>query len=435
MIKNVASLLEALAKKEQEKLDEFDISHTVTIGQMYEGLTKELLKKVLPTHLDLKIVDGFIHDGFGNLSGQIDCMLVRGQGEKIPYVEGSYKWHIFDVIAVFEIKKKLFAAQLEDSFEHLKSVSEIYSNCVQNTEEEFQVNLDASIRNYSQITGKILPNSEDWKNLPMNLHLIWHCLMFDQLSPARIVFGYDGYKKEKGLRDGFSNFLESNLGKQGYGIPSIPNLIIANGFSLIKTTGHPYFQKLRPDGFWPVVTSSNAFSLQILLEIIWTKLSYIENMPELFGEDLELEVFHAFLWAKPVQNPLKLGQWGWQFERTQATDKVLAEKNDFSPWEPEFLTFSQNTVVARLCIEGEIKITDPEFLAYLDSENEDLDEFLKGLIKTKLVAEDGDLIRLTTFDCMMVVLPDGRFAAAENNTGRFSRWLSKYMAEFRDKAE
>ena len=38
--------------------------------------------------LGLQIVEGFITDGLGNRSGQVDCMLVRGSGEPIRHADG-----------------------------------------------------------------------------------------------------------------------------------------------------------------------------------------------------------------------------------------------------------------------------------------------------------------------------------------------------------
>ncbi|WP_420884141.1 DUF6602 domain-containing protein [Rhizobium tibeticum] len=72
---------------------------------MYEGLTKDLLNKAIPDGLDLKIVSGFVIDGKGGSSGQLDCMLVRGEGSPVPFVDGLFQWHVRDVLAVFEVKK------------------------------------------------------------------------------------------------------------------------------------------------------------------------------------------------------------------------------------------------------------------------------------------------------------------------------------------
>jgi hypothetical protein len=48
---------------------------------------------------------------------------------------------------------------------------------------------------------------------------------------------------------------------------------------------------------------------------------------------------------------------------------------------------------------------------------------------TTLVAKKGSVLKLTTIACSCVVLPDGRFVAADDNSGRLTRWLSRYLVD------
>jgi len=80
MIKTVGEILEALRKAEAAKLKASDIRHAPTIGSMYEGLTRSLLERAVPSSMNLRIVSGFVVDGLGGTSGQLDCMLVSGEG-------------------------------------------------------------------------------------------------------------------------------------------------------------------------------------------------------------------------------------------------------------------------------------------------------------------------------------------------------------------
>jgi hypothetical protein len=111
MISTIADLLEAFRRKELELLDKQNVVHAPTIGRMYEGLTREVLEKALPTNADLRVVSGFVTNNRGELSRQIDCMLVAGEGEKIPYTE-DYQYHFYQVITVIEVKKNLFSNDL-----------------------------------------------------------------------------------------------------------------------------------------------------------------------------------------------------------------------------------------------------------------------------------------------------------------------------------
>lgn len=111
MIRTAAEFLRQLRDQELVRLDNYKMDHKPTIGDMYEGLSAELLGRAIPIELGLRLVSGFIIDSDGNISGQIDCMLVSGEGENIPYTS-DYKWHIKDIIAVLEVKKRLYAAAL-----------------------------------------------------------------------------------------------------------------------------------------------------------------------------------------------------------------------------------------------------------------------------------------------------------------------------------
>ena len=111
VIANIANLLLELQAKEAAKLAQEKITHAPTIGAMYEGLTRELLDRAIPASLNLRVVDGFIEDHEHNLSPQVDAMLVTGEGREIPRT-GGYVRPIQDVIAVMEVKKNLYGADL-----------------------------------------------------------------------------------------------------------------------------------------------------------------------------------------------------------------------------------------------------------------------------------------------------------------------------------
>ncbi|WP_371800834.1 MULTISPECIES: DUF6602 domain-containing protein [unclassified Streptomyces] len=111
MIRTVADLLSGIIRDELPKLDDAPVKHAPTIGDMYEGLSSDVLNRALPDGLGLRVVSGFARDGHGRLSGQLDCMVVRGEGERLPYTD-SYVWHVRDIVAVIEVKKNLHSAEL-----------------------------------------------------------------------------------------------------------------------------------------------------------------------------------------------------------------------------------------------------------------------------------------------------------------------------------
>ena len=431
VIGTLADLLGELARVEAGKLAHSDIKHPTLIGGMYEGLTRELLVRSLPDGLDLQVVSGLVIDGRGGTSGQIDCMLVRGTGTQVPFSPGIYQWHAKDVIAVFEVKKNLFGGDLSDAYLHLREVLATYSGWLQAASGQATVNLQPTLRAYAQTVCEVAPPSEQWRSMPMDKHLILHTMMADQLAPLRIIFGYEGYTTERGLRTGFLKYLKENLKTIGFGPPSLPNLIVANHASLVKLSGHPYQAQRKPNGRWPIMASSHLNPLLLVLELIWTRLSYEHPMAPLFGEDLEVEALAPLLDALPVESAESASGWGWQYYTYDLTKAQLATGPDRQAWSPVELDANQFVVVNRLCQE-DVDAEDPAFREFLAQEGLEVDTFVRGLIGTSLVARNGTKLTLTTVNCTCLLLPDGRRIAADNNTGRLERWVDRFMNERRE---
>jgi hypothetical protein len=125
MIKTVSDFLEEFKAKglAMIRVNE-DIDHPGLIGDMYEGLTHAMLKEAVFQNLDLKIVSGKITNTKGQMTKQIDCMLVKGEGRKLPFTD-EWVYHYSQVIAVIEVKKNLFSSDLASSYENLKSVLDV----------------------------------------------------------------------------------------------------------------------------------------------------------------------------------------------------------------------------------------------------------------------------------------------------------------------
>ena len=107
MIRTVAGLLDSLKQREVELIAQSGIKHAPTIGAQYEGLTSDLLQRMIPENLGLRVVSGFVEGHDGTLSGQIDCMLVYGVGSLIHQTTLS-KWPIRQVIAPLRSEENSF---------------------------------------------------------------------------------------------------------------------------------------------------------------------------------------------------------------------------------------------------------------------------------------------------------------------------------------
>ncbi len=419
MIKKVSELLKEIIDEERKKLDEFQLNHGPTIGKMYEGLTSKILNIAIPSELNLRIVSGFIYSDSWT-SRQIDCMLVNGEGILIPYTD-DYKWHISHVIAVFEVKKTLYKKDLEDAFNHLREIKNIYSNFIGSNNSDDIIDISHINSAFAQMTGIVAPLYSRITELPFDKQQIYHTLVIEQLSPIRVVVGYHGFKSEYSLRKKLIDFLGNNMDIAGFGITSFPHLIISGDYSLIKFNGQPYCPKLRNEQ-WDFYGSTNNNPIFPLLELIWTKLERLYHIGGFWGEDLEVDNFHPLLSAKAIINN---GRAGWAYGYTELSPKALKETIPRTPWQPIYVNALQFVIFNRLCNGEQIRINDKELIDWLCTEGHNSTQFITDLTETALVALDGNKIKLVSEECVCVILPNGKYVVAENNSGRFERWLAK----------
>ncbi|TDC17417.1 DUF6602 domain-containing protein [Actinomadura bangladeshensis] len=406
-----------------------NIKHAPTIGDMYEGLSADLLGRAIPGSLGLRIVTGFAADGHGNMSGQLDCMLVRGDGEKLPYTN-AYVWHVKDVIAVIEVKKNLYSAELREAFGQLRTVHTLEDNYLSSLEEEgASVDIGQAWRSFAQMTGKIVAESGDLSSLSSGEKVILRTLILEQISSVRIILGLHGFKSEQAFRNALVKFLEENLGVAGFGVSSFPQLIVSGNYSLAKANGRPYSPVMRGE-WWPFCFSTPINPLLLLLEFIWTRLDELYGLgSDAWGEDLDIEVARGLLSARAVQGH---GQDGWEMRVHEATVKKLDDTPTRKSWSPAFVTSEEFVILSQLSGGREVHLDDPLLLAWLDETGVAIEELLMRLLETRLVAVDGSKLRLITRECGLAILPTGELVAAENNTGRLTRWIEQRNASGRD---
>jgi hypothetical protein len=426
MIRDVADILNGFMVEERKKLDQYHLNHPPTIGKMYEGLTANILKKSIPSRLQLQIRSGFIHSGTDDLSDEIDCMLVCGAGEMVPFTE-SYKWHVKDVIAVLEVKKTLYSNDLTDAFCHLRGVLDNYGRYVQAGKGDKKFNVSTALKAFSETTGLMVSSRDQVSKLPFEKQIIYHTLITEHLSPIRIVLGFHGFKTEASFRSAVLKFLNKNLLVKGFGVGSFPQLIISGKYSLVKMNGQPYSAPMHSE-FWDFYGSSRSNPVLLILELIWTRLSNEYDLQGLWGDDLQLENFAPFLAGRIQQ----LGdRFGWEYRFTKIAPAALAKLESEEAWEPLFVTKAQFCVFNVLCVEEKISIEDAEFIQFLQKENESSDKFIEELTSTGLVALEGKDLYLTTEFCQCGVLPNGQYFVAENNSGRLTRWVSVFMEKYK----
>jgi hypothetical protein len=432
MINSVADFLLGLKDKEQELLKKYDIvKHPGIIGDMYEGLTKDILSKSIFKGLDIRITAGKIKNSKNEFSGEIDCMIVVGDGEQIPYTD-KFIYDSKSVIAVIQVKKNLFSKDLKDSYQNLKSVTEI-TESKESQPYHYRLLRDA----WTLICREELPKVADLNSLPTPKQMMYQVLLDEVFQPVRIVWGYNGFKSEFSLRESFINYLEENvplnpekLDKKvhGFGPLNFPNLIICDQYSLIKSNGMPFGYPLDEDNWWAFFNSSYDNPVYFLLEVIWTRLHYMFGITsEIFGDDLTIDAMHGFLLGR--YKDLEQIR-GWEYFYIPSTKEELERPLNHKEWEPTFVDQVQFIFLNRLCKNETIDIkSDSTLIDFLSKHSYTLDFFIKSMKDTGLVDTNNGVLKLITQNCVCGITADGKFFAGDNKTGRVTRWTIKNMSK------
>lgn len=268
---------------------------------------------------------------------ELDCILARTAGRQVARTDKQI-FNINDVLAVIQVKRTLYKSQIDEGFANLASV--LTPNISASTTR------DAVRRVFQQITGR--PAPENPESLPPTENAIWHTIVIELNSPTRILLGFDGYANESTFRKGLVDHLTEKQGQFGSGPLALPSLIIGGNASAIKGVGLPWSSAVI-NGWWQFLgTTSTIKPAHLFLESIWTRLviaGYADD--RLFGEDLDDEVFNAFIDARIRED----GK-GWELRYDDTKVKPEDEPIAFQPWTPHFVSHEAFVVPVHSAVCG-----------------------------------------------------------------------------------
>lgn len=405
MIRSIIDLVTNLKENGVKNIEKYlYIKHGPTIGEMYEGMTKELMEKSIFDTLDLKVCSGFIKNSIGDMSKQIDCMIVLGEGEKIPGTD-KYVYLIDKVIAVIEVKKDLFSQELVSAYANLLSVKNI-------TQPNRDMNIDMLDCAYRSIVGNILPAHDAVRGLETTVQYTYHALVVEAYLPLRIAFGYSGFKSEQSLRDAFVSYLHRNQGVKGGGVVSFPNLIVSGDYALVKTNGMPYALASESKE-WIAYGSYDGNPMTILLELLWTRLYYMfRELPQsIFGEEDIIESINPLLVARGSAK-------GWLYT---VVPNYVSEED--TCWKPVELSEVEHAIIILLCRGRRISITDEGLIEYCLESGTTIQQVCKKLCDNRIVSVEEDELILLTKECVCSIY-NGKYYVGEDCNGQMSRWLA-----------
>ena len=426
MIRTAADLFEELRRAELQVLREHHgIGHQGMIGDMYEGLASTLIERVIPAGVDLRVVRGKVRNEDGTLSGQMDVMVVTGDGERLPYTE-HFLYPAEQVIAVIEVKKTLTGTELVSACEILKSVGVPSDDALVPVRQ-----VRSALR---AVAGLEMPRDGDEvdRMSPFGA-MLFHSLMQDAMRPLRIVLGFDGFRTEFGLRESLLDYLEANVPTtpgditDGFGPGQLPNLILSGEQAIVKLNGMPLAAVTPAPEVWVCFGSATRKSAPLLLEVLWTRIaSRLPEIAHLIGDELTVEGTTPLLFAEARSvDGAEGARFGWQYIAAPVSRAELRVGVMDAEWAPIVVAQAeQRTLWLLAARRGRMALDDESFVESLASEGIDRDEHLRRLALARLIwIEDGKWLRSLADTLNTVFLPDGRIVVADAADPRLHRWI------------
>ncbi|MBR4791760.1 MAG: hypothetical protein IK024_12785 [Treponema sp.] len=419
MLNTVSDLLEALLEKEKEVLSKQKISHPGIIGDMYEGLTKEILNRAIFKGLNLSVRDGLVRGEDGKLSKQIDCMIVEGEGEQIPNTN-HYIYDFENVVAIVEVKKNLYGAEISSAYDNLVSFSEQFTPST-----KMNIRYSDLVQPFQEITKKEFPqNKEELKKLDIISQMIYHHLVIMYAMPLRVIFGYYGFKTEKSLRDGYYEYLTEHLQEYHYGPNSMPDLIICDNASIIKVNQQPFQIQSVDDDFFTLFVTSTKNPLYYLLMMLWYKLQFRYDLsPDMWDfNSYSFEQMKIYLLTKLVEfqkdNSI---QRGLGYNYVPMTDEELENVPPEEEWEP--FSISKEAFIVATNFRNTNKITN---ITNIGIPADKIDKIISELLKTKLFILDGNSL-ICNAKSLQLFMNGKHNYICDNNDGDLNIWLKNQM--------
>ncbi|MEE4634107.1 DUF6602 domain-containing protein [Pseudomonas sp. SDO528_S397] len=422
-MKVLAEILRKLYDQKIALLNGHRSKQSTLTGSMYEGLTIELLEKVDLSRYGVKVVSGVITSG-DEESEQIDCMVVVGEGTPFPCTP-HFSYPMEQVVAVFEVKKTLYSTGLNKAYGQLEEVFQLSKRDYQRR--EAQGTLEFSTRRPAQeflsLFGEWPCHYEENAKLTFNQRVVYHSLVRDRLTPLRIAIGYNGYKTEKGLRDALYNLYRDNEEVEGYGVINMPNLMISEGYSVIKLNGMPYKGIWNEESEeWCWLGSSSVDPMLLILELLYDRVELMLGIELDRGDDQGEEPSFPLMVSKPMARPGAAQGWIHQY-----IDAPIPKQDPQQRiWAPLKISTAEKEFLKLLDQQGPQLAGSEKLVGFMDEhEIEDIRESMRTLFATRIVLQTDDVFCICAGH-WVVAKVGGEFYCGDNAGQRFEKWLSKH---------
>ncbi|RYE44010.1 MAG: hypothetical protein EOP24_25965 [Hyphomicrobiales bacterium] len=422
MIATASDLLGQFLASEVKNLAGVDMKHMPTLGSAYEAITKAGIDQrfVLPPGLDLRVVSGFIE----GLPNQYDCLLVQGEGRRYGLTD-QYLYPIERVLCVLEVKKTLTKAAFADAIEHLAEVQKQFLTWFGHSYDSGEVQVDfrrAGIA-FERITARKAPETvAQLDGLDLEDRMLFAALARQIHAPVTVVFGFEGYTTEAGLRTALVEILEGHLGKpSSASVDLMPTLVTSNSFSLVKCNNQPYLLR-RKLGEWIFVASTRHNPARLLLELLWSKISNFCDVRMPWGPDMELETLKELLSASACMHQ---GAVGWKYGSYEYRENQL-QREEVVTWEPPHLSRAAMAVASLTGFQGGRIQVGPALEEYVISRfGVPLKEVLNELLESTVFTGDESHLHVIASSMTLAEMPDGTgFVAGDRE--KLERWCEAW---------
>ncbi|MGM0695136.1 MAG: hypothetical protein ACQEUN_17310 [Pseudomonadota bacterium] len=334
---------------------------------------------------------------------------------------------IFDksqILIVFEVKKKLNPARLSEAMEHLTNITKL---CTEDFVEKVDSQSHSPAMNvvgqyYSRLTGDVAPS--DYQQIhnidDERKQMVLFSLLQDSDLPLRIIHSFEGYKKEKGFRKAYLDYVEKTHDSDEswrISVPNTPNLITSGNYAIVKGTGQPYF--ISADDEIVVTASVSENIARVMLDVIWMKVSRYFQVEMPWGEDLEREEINPLVRAKPVKRGDKIG-WGYNLHHEK--EKAQPQAKEWSPEKANSFTVDFFHLV--LFNGGSVDMKGGGFKSVLRKYKLSRQDAIRQLVRTGVFAKGGEYMMPVYDNLLLANIDEEYFYTHERD--RFWAWCDKY---------
>lgn len=271
---------------------------------------------------------------------------------------------------------------------------------------------------FVNLFGKWPPHYEEIISLTFHQQVVYQSIVRDWLSPLRIAIGYNGFKSEDALRASIFKIYQGKEYQSGYGVQNMPNLIISDGYSLIKMNGMPYKGFWDDEDGWCWLGSSDANPILLIMELLFDRIHLLLGVTSSRGNDLNEEPLFPLALSKPVQDR---GVKGWS--TSIISDPIPEREITQMQWSSLRLSHEEKEFLRLLHTYGPLK-NDSKLLSDYKTmyEIDDIFDVTQSLLKSRAVLATDDQFCICSGQ-WSVAKVCGIFYCGDNSGNRFEHWV------------